>query len=268
MNTGSLKAAVVQMVSGSDPAANIQTMRRLVRQAADQGAQWVLLPEYWPQMGQERDKLALAEPFGSGRFQTALGETAAECGVVLFGGSIPLASGQPEKVFNSLLVFDENGRCLSRYDKAHLFGFDNGRERYAEADTIAAGSGVPRLEIGGRGIGQGICYDLRFPELFRAQAPFNVLMLPAAFTYTTGSAHWQLLLRTRAVENQCYLLAAAQGGRHDNGRRTYGHSMIVDPWGDIVACLSEGEGVLCADLDFEKLQSVRRRLPALAHRRF
>ena len=268
MNTGSLKAAVVQMVSGSDPAANIQTMRRLVRDAAQQGAQWVLLPEYWPQMGQERDKLALAEPFGSGRFQAALGETAAECGVVLFGGSIPLASGQPEKVFNSLLVYDENGRCLSRYDKAHLFGFDNGRERYAEADTIAAGSGVPRLEIGGHGIGQGICYDLRFPEFFRAQAPFDVLMLPAAFTYTTGSAHWQLLLRARAVENQCYLLAAAQGGRHDNGRRTYGHSMIIDPWGDIVACLSEGEGVLCADLDFEKLQSVRRRLPALAHRRF
>lgn len=264
-----IRAAVIQTVSGTDPAANTAAMRRLVRQAAEQGADWALLPEYWPLMGQnDRDKLALAEPFGSGTLQQAMAETAAECGVTLFGGTIPLQSPVPGKVWNSLLAYDKNGECIGRYDKMHLFGYSGLGERYAEADTIAAGSGVPRLEIGGHGIGQGICYDLRFPELFRAQAPFDVLMLPAAFTYTTGSAHWQLLLRARAVENQCYLLAAAQGGRHDNGRRTYGHSMIVDPWGDIIACLSEGEGVLCADLDFEKLQSVRRRLPALAHRRF
>ena len=262
-----IRAAVVQMVSSADPAANIRAMRRLVRQAADAGAGWVLLPEYWPLMGHaDTDKLALAEPFGAGRFQTALAEAAAECGVVLFGGTIPLHSGEAGKVLNSMPVYGRDGTLLGRYDKMHLFGYSGLGERYAEADTIAAGGSVPKLAADGWPLAQGICYDLRFPEFFRAQAPFAALLLPAAFTYTTGKAHWELLLRARAVENQCYVLAAGQGGTHESGRRTFGHSMIVDPWGDILAVLPEGEGVITADLDPVRLNSVRTRLPALAHR--
>ena len=186
-----IRAAVIQTVSGTDPAANTAAMRRLVRQAAEQGADWALLPEYWPLMGQnDRDKLALAEPFGSGTLQQAMAETAAECGVTLFGGTIPLQSPVPGKVWNSLLAYDKNGECIGRYDKMHLFGYSGLGERYAEADTIAAGREVPHLTADGWNLAQGICYDLRFPEFFRAQSPFDALLLPAAFTHTTGKAHW------------------------------------------------------------------------------
>lgn len=265
MNT--LRAAAVQMISSTDPEANIQTMRRLVREAAEQGADWVLLPEYWPLMGrQDTDKLACAESLGSGRFQTALSEAARECGVVLFGGTVPLTSPEAGKVMNTLLVYGRDGAQIDLYHKMHLFGFSGLGERYAEADTISAGAEVPDAAVEGIDVALGTCYDLRFPEFFRAQQPFEVLLLPAAFTYTTGKAHWELLLRARAVENQCYVVAAGQGGVHESGRRTFGHSMIIDPWGDVVAVLPEGEGVVVADLDAARLQSVRTRLPALQHR--
>ncbi len=265
MNT--LRAAAVQMISSTDPEANIQTMRRLVREAAEQGADWVLLPEYWPLMGrQDTDKLACAESLGSGRFQTALSEAARECGVVLFGGTVPLTSPEAGKVMNTLLVYGRDGAQIGLYHKMHLFGFSGLGERYAEADTISAGAEVPDAAVEGIDVALGTCYDLRFPEFFRAQQPFEVLLLPAAFTYTTGKAHWELLLRARAVENQCYVVAAGQGGVHESGRRTFGHSMIIDPWGDVVAVLPEGEGVVVADLDAARLQSVRTRLPALQHR--
>ena len=195
-----------------------------------------------------------------------MAETAAECGVTLFGGTIPLQSPAPDKVLNSLLAYDKNGECTGRYDKMHLFGYSGLGERYAEADTIAAGCEVPHLTADGWNLAQGICYDLRFPEFFRAQSPFDALLLPAAFTHTTGKAHWELLLRARAVENQCYVLAAGQGGLHESGRRTFGHSMIIDPWGEILAVLPEGEGVITAELNPARLNSVRQRLPALAHR--
>lgn len=262
-----IRAAVIQTVSATDPEANIRTMRRLVRQAADAGADWAVLPEYWPLMGRsDSDKLALAEPFGAGRFQTALSQAAAECRLILFGGTVPLHSGDAGKVLNTMLVYGRGGELLGRYDKMHLFGYSGLGERYAEADTIAAGTSVPQLAADGWRLAQGICYDLRFPEFFRAQAPFNALVLPAAFTHTTGRAHWELLLRARAVENQCYVLAAGQGGRHQSGRRTFGHSMIIDPWGDTLALLPEGEGVITATLDPVRLHSVRTRLPALSHR--
>ena len=265
MNT--LRAAAVQMISSTDPEANIQTMRRLVREAAEQGADWVLLPEYWPLMGrQDTDKLACAEALGSGRFQTALSEAARECGVVLFGGTVPLISPEAGKVMNTLLVYGRDGAQIGLYHKMHLFGFSGLGERYSEADTISAGAEVPDAAVEGIDVALGTCYDLRFPEFFRAQQPFEVLLLPAAFTYTTGKAHWELLLRARAVENQCYVVAAGQGGVHESGRRTFGHSMIIDPWGDVVAVLPEGEGVVVADLDAARLQSVRTRLPALQHR--
>ena len=270
-----IRAAAVQMISSTDPDANIDTMKRLVRQAAEQGADWVLLPEYWLLMGRkDTDKLAFAEPLvGSNfsetrcaRFQTTLSETAAECGVVLFGGTIPLESSDAGKVMNTMLVYDRDGTQIGLYHKMHLFGFSGLGERYAEADTISAGRDVPKLAADGVPLAAGVCYDLRFPEFFRAQQPFDVLLLPAAFTYTTGKAHWELLLRTRAVENQCYVIASAQGGEHESGRRTFGHSMIIDPWGEILDVLPEGEGIVIADLDAARLQSVRTRLPALKHR--
>ena len=278
-----IRAAAVQMISSTDPDDNIDTMKRLVRQAAEQGADWVLLPEYWPLMGcKDTDKLAFAEPlvgsslgetccarFGEtryARFQTTLSETAAECGVVLFGGTIPLQSPDAGKVMNTMLVYDRDGRQIGLYHKMHLFGFSGLGERYAEADTISAGGDVPKLAADGVPLAAGVCYDLRFPEFFRAQQPFDVLLLPAAFTYTTGKAHWELLLRARAVENQCYVIASAQGGEHESGRRTFGHSMIIDPWGEILDVLPEGEGIVIADLDATRLQSVRNRLPALKHR--
>ncbi len=263
-----LTVAAVQMVSGTDVPGNIATMQTLVRQAADTGAQWVLLPEYWPLMGvEETDKLACAESFGDGPIQAALSDLARELNIVLFGGTLPLKSEQPDKVWNSLLAFDRHGHCFGRYDKMHLFGFTGAGERYAEADSICAGHIVPGLQCDGIALAQGICYDLRFPEFFRAQLPFDVLLLPAAFTYTTGLAHWTLLLRARAVENQCYVLAAAQGGQHQNGRRTFGHSMLIDPWGEIIAVLPEGEGVISGDIHPSKLSSIRSKLPALSHRR-
>lgn len=264
-----LRAAVIQMVSTTSPEANIRTMQRLVRQAAEGGARWAVLPEYWPLMGRrDTDKCALAEPFGQGVLQEAMSRIAEECGLTLFGGSIPLAGAEAGKVFNSLLVYAADGRCVSRYDKVHLFGYTGQGERYAEADTISAGTACAAVATDGWQVAQGICYDLRFPEFFRRQLPFQALVLPAAFTYPTGLAHWSLLLRARAVENQCYVLASAQGGRHENGRRTFGHSMVVDPWGGVLAELPEGEGVVLADLDGSCLHDIRTRLPALSHRVF
>lgn len=173
------KAAAVQMVSGTHPETNIDTMRRLVREAAERGADWVLLPEYWPLMGaRDTDKLAFAEPLGAGAFQTAMSEIARECNIVLFGGTVPLQSGEAGKVLNTLLVYGRDGAPIGAYDKMHLFGYSGLGERYAEADTIAAGAAVPRLSADGINVAAGVCYDVRFPEFFRAQQPFEVLLLP------------------------------------------------------------------------------------------
>lgn len=262
-----INVGIVQMVSGTDVAENIQSMQRLVRQAAAAGAQWVVLPEYWPIMGKnDTDKVAVAETFGDGVLQSVLKTLAAELDIVLFGGTIPLQSTDKTKVLNTMLVYGRAGELLGFYHKMHLFGYSGANEYYAEADTILRGMDVPELKVDHIAVAQGICYDLRFPEFFRAQLPFEVLVLPAAFTYTTGKAHWHTLLTARAIENQCYVLASAQGGQHQNGRRTYGHSLIINPWGEIIASLPEGEGVICAELDADFLQSVRTKLPALQHR--
>jgi nitrilase len=172
-------------------------------------------------------------------------------------------------VLNRCCVFGPDGTLAAHYDKVHLFAFDNGRESYDEGRTLLAGSGPVAVQAGSLRVGLSICYDLRFPELYRAlmQPPCDVLCVPAAFTYTTGQAHWQLLLRARAVENQCYVLASAQGGTHENGRRTWGHSMVVDPWGEVLAVCEEGEGMALAQIDTERIAQVRMQLPALAHRR-
>ena len=262
-----LTIAAIQLTSTPRIADNIATMQKLVAQAAAQGADWVLLPEYWAIMGlRDADKLAHAEPYGAGILQTALAQTAQQHQIHLFGGTIPLASNTPSKVHNSLLVYSPSGECLSRYDKIHLFNYQTANERYCESDTLVAGETIPQLCINGWRIAQGICYDLRFPELFRDQSPADIIMLPAAFTHTTGQAHWEMLLRARAVENQCYLVAAAQTGTHENGRRTWGHSMLINAWGQVLAMQAEGAGAVLADLDAAHTAACRASLPALTHR--
>jgi deaminated glutathione amidase len=260
-------AAAVQMVSGPDRAANLQVAERLVAQAAADGAILVALPEYFCLMGMnERDKVDVAEAAGTGLLQDALSGIARRHHVWLAGGTVPLVSPDTDKVYNTTWLFDPDGRPVARYDKIHLFGFSGLGERYCESNTIMPGGEPVKVSTDLAEIALGICYDLRFPELFRRLTPFDVLILPAAFTAITGQAHWEVLLRARAIENQCYVIASAQGGTHENGRVTHGHSMIIDPWGKVLAELPLGEGVVMAEIDPNLIQSVRTRLPALAHR--
>jgi len=265
-----MKIAAVQMVSGTDVERNLETARRLVGEAARGGAALVALPEYFCLMGRnDRDKLALAEAPGDGPIQQMLSETARTHGIWLIGGTLPIRSGDPERVLNANCVHAPDGTLAARYDKIHLFKYDNGRERYDEGSAICAGGAPTSVQAGTFRVGLSVCYDLRFPELYRAlmHPPCDLLSVPAAFTYPTGRAHWDLLLRARAVENQCYVIAAAQGGMHENGRRTFGHSMIVDPWGEVLDMRPEGEGVVLAEADPQRIASVRMQLPALEHRR-
>jgi len=228
----------------------------------------VALPEYFALMSSdETAKVHACEQEGSGSVQDFLSETAARHGIWIVGGTLPLAADVPGKTRNAVLVFDSCGNRVARYDKIHLFGFEQKEERYDEAASIEAGGRVVCFDSPAGRVGLAVCYDLRFPELFRAMGKVDLIVLPAAFTYTTGRVHWEALLRARAIENQCYLAAAAQGGVHSYGRRTWGHSMIIDPWGDILACRPEGAGVAMAELDPDRLALVRRCLPALEHRR-
>jgi predicted amidohydrolase len=259
--------AAIQMVSTPQVDENLITVRRLVGQAAGQGAELVALPEYWPIMGMsDVDKVALAEEPGSGPIQDCMAELAREHGIWLVGGTLPIVSPSAGKVLNTTLVYDPQGVSMSRYDKIHLFGFNKGGESYDEARTIVPGESVGVFDAPFGRVGLSVCYDLRFPELYRAMGECALIIVPAAFTYTTGRAHWEVLLRARAIENQCYVLAAAQGGMHVNGRRTWGHSMLVDPWGEVKAVLPEGEGVITGELDPAFLAGVRESLPALRHR--
>jgi nitrilase len=271
-----MKIAAVQMVSTPDLATNLASAARLVTQAARQGAELIALPEYFCLMGQrDGDKLAIAEAPGQGPIQQAMATLAREHGVWLVAGTLPLAAaGDAAHATNSCLVFAPQGQQAARYDKVHLFRYDDGERRYDESTTLYAGDTPVALQTTSRAglthrVGLSVCYDLRFPELYRSlmQPPCDLFIVPAAFTYPTGEAHWELLLRARAVENQCYVLASAQGGRHANGRRTWGHSMVIDPWGRVLDQLAEGEGIVLADLDTQVLTQVRSQLPALQHRR-
>ena len=272
-----MKVAAVQMLSTPRVADNLASAAALVAEAAAAGAELVALPEYFCLMGQrDADKLAHAEALGAGPIQAMLAETARRHGVWLVGGTLPLAiEGRDDRANNSCLVFGPDGRRVARYDKIHLFRFDDGERRYDEAATLAAGHTPVAFGCTDRAgrvwrVGLSICYDLRFPELYRALGrpdPCDLLLVPAAFTHPTGEAHWELLLRARAVENQCHVLAPAQGGRHENGRRTWGHSMAVGPWGEVLAVRdAEGAGVVLAELDAARQASVRTQLPALEHR--
>lgn len=259
--------AAIQTVSGPDVQANLEQIAGLVAEAAAAGARLVALPEYFPLISaDEGAKVRIRERADGGPLQDFLADMARRHGVWLVGGTIPLESGAPEKVRNTTLVFDDCGRQVARYDKIHLFGFSGLGESYCESATILPGHEPLKVETPLADIAFGICYDLRFPELFRALLPFDLLVLPAAFTATTGEAHWEVLLRARAIENQCYVIASAQGGEHENGRRTHGQSMIIDPWGRIVAQQMKGEGVVFGKIDPTVIQSVRTRLPALTHR--
>ncbi len=265
-----MKVAAVQMVSGPDLAVNLARARHWLEQAAAQGAELVALPEYFCLMGQaDGDKLALAESDGdsSAPIQQMLGLAAKELGLWVIGGTLPMRCEQAERVRNACCVYRPDGVQAARYDKIHLFRFDNGIESYDEGRVLEAGDTPVVAQAGPLRVALSVCYDLRFPELYRSLAPVDLISVPAAFTYVTGQAHWELLLRARAVENQAYVIAPAQGGLHQNGRRTWGHSMIVDPWGEVLACLPEGEGVVVADLDLARVAAVRRQLPALQHRR-
>lgn len=261
------KVAAVQMASGPNVAGNLNEARRLIEKAAQQGAKLVVLPEFFAIMGmQNTDVVAVREQPGSGQIQSFLSETARKHGLWLVGGSIPLVADAPNKVRNSCLVYNELGEQVARYDKIHLFNLDLGNEQYREADTIEAGNQVVVVDSPFGRIGLAICYDLRFPELFRSMQDVDIIVLPAAFTATTGKVHWEPLVRARAIENLSYFIAAAQGGYHVNGRETHGHSMIVDPWGRVLDELTRGSDVVMADVNPGYQASLRSSLPALSHR--
>ena len=273
-----MRIAAVQMVSSTDPAHNLARALDLIAQAARQGAELVGLPENFAFMGRaDHDKLPLAEAEGEGPLQQALAGAAREHGVWLLGGSLPLRTDDPQRVTNTSLVFDPQGRQCARYDKIHLFRYEeqgpDGHKFYDEGVVLRAGERPVALDVQPRQgaplrLGLSICYDLRFPELYRAlmRPACDLIAVPSAFTHTTGQAHWEVLLRARAIENQCYVMAPAQGGRHENGRRTFGHTILIDPWGEVVAVLESGPGVVLAEMDIDRIRNVRESLPALRHR--
>jgi predicted amidohydrolase len=275
-----MKVAAIQMVSGSDVRANLQQARLLLEEAASAGAELAVLPEYFCLMGQhDADKLAIQEPFGHGPLQQFLSDTAKDLRLWLVGGTIPLAGASADalsssgRVFNSSLAFSPDGACVARYDKIHLFRFDNGLESYDESRVLMAGDHPVTFDVNSRDgtlwrVGMSVCYDVRFPELYRAYASVgaHLLLMPSAFTYTTGQDHWEVLLRARAIENLAFVAAAAQGGLHDNQRRTWGQAMLVDPWGTVLAQRDQGRGIAVSELDPAVLASCRSRLPALQHR--
>ncbi len=263
------KVAAVQINSHESVSENLILAASLVKEAAQAGAQFILLPEYFCFMGKnDAERVALGETYGDGPIQSFIAELARTHQVWISAGTIPLISAEPNKVFNSNLLFDDCGACVGRYDKIHLFGFDNGIESYAEADTLAAGDEIQTFVTAVGNVRASVCYDLRFPELFRQEPVFEIITMPAAFTYTTGEYHWETLLKARAIENQSYVIAAAQTGVHPNGKRTFGHSMIIDPWGKVLDQHVSGNGFAIAELDFSYLKTVRRDLPALQNRVF
>ena len=261
------RVAAIQMISTTRVEENLNTAAALIAEAVADGAELVALPEYFPIMGRrDGDKIAAREVDGSGPIQDFLAETASKHGIWVIGGSMPLVASVEDKVLNTCLAFNPQGVRVARYDKIHLFGFQKGEERYNESATIEPGRQPVTFDAPFGRVGLSICYDLRFPELFRALGEIDLLVLPAAFTEVTGRAHWEILLRARAIENQCYVLAIGQGGVHENRRETHGNSMLIDPWGDVIARREKGAGVVIGELDHARIAEVRTSLPALTHR--
>ena len=264
----SSRVAALQMVSTPEVMANLGSADRLIAAAAAAGARLVALPENFYLIGRhEADKVRVREPEGEGPIQSFLAAAARRHGVWIVGGTAPISCADPGRIRSACLVFDDTGRRVARYDKMHLFRFEAGDERYDESRTLEAGESAVAVQSPFGRLALSVCYDVRFPELYRELGDFDAMFVPSAFTVPTGAAHWETLLRARAIENQAYVIAPAQGGWHASGRRTYGHSMIVDPWGQVLAVRPEGEGVLLAEIDTERVQEVRASLPAVANRR-
>ncbi|MGB5208993.1 MAG: carbon-nitrogen hydrolase family protein [Gammaproteobacteria bacterium] len=265
------RVAALQMVSGPEPDSNLAEAAVLLERAAEAGASLAVLPENFACMPlRDADRLAVSEMPGKGPIQEFLANTARDLGLWIVGGTVPLLRDRQALPTSSCLVFDPDGEQTARYDKIFLFdvSLPAGSESYAESDTARPGHQRVVLDSPAGKLGLGVCYDIRFPELFRGMLDqgMQTIALPAAFTAATGKAHWEILLRARATENLCWVIAAAQGGRHANGRETWGESMVVGPWGDVVACLERGAGLLLADIDFERQEQIRRAFPALDHR--
>jgi len=265
-----MRVAVLQMVSVTQWQANLDAARRLLAQASTAGAELAVLPEYFCLMGhKDTDKLDIAEAPGQGPVQDFLAQCARQLKLWIVGGTVPLRANDDRHVYNSSLVYAPSGQCVTRYDKIHLFRFDSGAEQYDESRVIEAGATPVTFDLPSTDgqiyrVGLSVCYDLRFPELYRAMKA-DLLLVPSAFTWTTGQAHWEVLLRARAIENLAYVLAAAQGGTHENGRRTWGQSMVVDPWGQVLAQHAQGPALVLADVEREGLNAWRAQLPALNH---
>lgn len=264
---GTFKVAGIQMASSPHVSSNLTEAERLIAIAVEQGAKIVVLPEYFCIMGvKDIDKVAAREKIGDGPIQRFLSKMAREYQVWLIGGTTPIVSNYPNKVRNSCLVYNDKGEQVARYDKIHLFGLDLGAEHYHEENTIESGNEVVVVDTPYGKIGLSVCYDLRFPELYRAMGQVDMIVVPSAFTETTGKAHWEPLIRARAIENLCYVIAPAQGGYHLSGRETHGNSMIVDPWGVILDRLPRGSGVVIANINRDYQTSLRNSLPALKHK--
>ncbi len=264
---GVFRIAAIQMASGPNVEGNLHEAGRLVAMAAEQGAKLVALPEHFAIMGmKDRDKVAVREAEGKGPIQQFLSDSAKKHKIWLVGGSVPLVASVPGKVRNSCLLYDDKGELVARYDKIHLFGLDLGNEHFHEETTIEPGGEVVVANSPFGRLGLSVCYDLRFPELYRAMKEVDIILVPSAFTETTGKMHWETLIRARAIENLAYVLAPAQGGYHVSGRETHGNSMIVDPWGVILDRLQRGSGVVIAGVNPLYQASLRKSLPALTHR--
>ncbi|OGA65123.1 MAG: acyltransferase [Betaproteobacteria bacterium RIFCSPLOWO2_12_FULL_65_14] len=261
--------AAIQMVSGAELEANLAAAERLLAAAAAAGARLAALPENFYLIGRhETDKVKLRERDGRGPIQDFLSAAAKKHRLWIVGGTAPIDCGKEGRISSACLVFDEQGTRVARYDKMHLFRFDGGGgERYDEARTLEPGARAVVVASPFGRLALSVCYDVRFPELYRGLGEFDALFVPSAFTVPTGRAHWETLLRARAIENQAYVIAPAQGGTHDSGRRTYGHTMVIDPWGEVLAVRPEGEGVVLAEIDPARIAEVRASLPALANRR-
>lgn len=262
-----VKVAGIQMASSPSVSANLIEAERLIKLAAEAGAKIVVLPEYFCIMGNhDTDKVRVREKEGDGPIQQFLSKMAKKHKILLIGGTVPLVSSVSNKVRNSCLVYNEKGKQIARYDKIHLFGLDLATEHYHEENTIEPGDEVIVVETPYGKIGLSTCYDLRFPELYRAMGEVDMIVVPSAFTETTGKAHWETLIRARAIENLCYVIAPAQGGYHLSGRETHGNSMIVDPWGVILDRLPRGSGIVMAGVNTHYEASLRKSLPALKHK--
>lgn len=272
MSPAKPRVAALQMVSGTDPKANLLVARRLIRAAVDEGAGLVVLPESFAFMGQrDEDMREQGERDGDGPLQSFLAETADRHRAWIVGGTLPLLAARGDRVRAACLVFDDHGQRVARYDKIHLFDVDVPAtgEHYRESAVIEPGEETVVIDTPWGRMGFAICYDLRFPEMLRNMLDkgMEVLAIPAAFTATTGEAHWEILVRARAIENLVHVIAADQGGDHANGRKTHGHSMIIDPWGKVLAHIDSGPGWICSLLDLDYRETVRRDFPTIEHRR-